>query len=198
MPDCCYCMRCQRPTPDIGAKIVSCNGRSRISAMCRCGARKSKFVKSGTTMKTMSKKKVSKGQTGEGLGDIINRGISGLGVELHLPSTDGGFYNYLGPGTKLPARVKELAAFRAGEIAANDCNFKNCSEPINALDRIAMQHDLAYNRSKDNEIRKQADRLFIEKVNNLLEGNTLSAGQRVTAQISKSVIGVKTALSKTA
>ena len=72
-----------------------------------------------------------------GSGNIVNRLIDKLPVELHLPG-----YNYCGPGTRLERR-----------LARND-------QGINPLDSACKQHDIAYATHKGLEERQRADKVF--------------------------------------
>ncbi|KAI8123408.1 Capsid protein VP1 [Lucilia cuprina] len=71
---------------------------------------------------------------GEGLVDKI---INALPIELHLPG-----YQYCGPGTKLQQRLNR------GD------------KGINQLDSACKEHDIAYSKSKDINIRHQADKIL--------------------------------------
>ncbi|KAI8123364.1 hypothetical protein CVS40_5990 [Lucilia cuprina] len=71
---------------------------------------------------------------GEGLVDRI---INSLPIELHLPG-----YQYCGPGTKLQQRLSR------GD------------KGINQLDSACKEHDIAYSKSKDINIRHQADKIL--------------------------------------
>jgi hypothetical protein len=77
--------------------------------------------------------------------------------ELHVKD-----FSYLGPGTRLDIRLDENDRPKAGE------------EPINDLDRVAMNHDIAYrqagkefdttkNKPGFNKLIRKADNEFITK-----------------------------------
>lgn len=75
--------------------------------------------------------------TGEGLVDKI---INSLPFELHFPS-----YQYCGPGTKLQKRLNR------GD------------KGINLLDAACKNHDIAYSKSTELNIRHQADKILANK-----------------------------------
>ena len=79
--------------------------------------------------------------------------------EKHLPH-----YNYLGPGTRLDIRLDENNNPKAGE------------EPINAIDRLAYMHDLAYQKSDNIEDRHRADQ---EMINGLKQLTNLSLKEKL-------------------
>jgi len=76
--------------------------------------------------------------------------------EFHLPG-----YRYCGPGTNLNKRLDEDDIPTSG------------NEPVNAIDNVCYNHDLAYKYNKDLEMRQLADVNAIHELNNL-ENLTLS------------------------
>jgi hypothetical protein len=98
-------------------------------------------------------KKYSFIKTGEGIGDLLNKGIAklgDLGVELHLPAREGEYvpngsfnnlpkYSYCGPGTKYEQRNRE--------------GYKG----INELDSMCKLHDQYYNENDDVASRNISD-----------------------------------------
>lgn len=78
--------------------------------------------------------------------DVFGRGlvdgiINNLPFELHLPG-----YQFSGPGTKLQARLNRGA------------------KGINPLDSACREHDISYSKSKDIQLRQQADKILENKV----------------------------------
>ena len=71
----------------------------------------------------------------------IQKQLAKLG-ELHLRTPTGKKYNYCGPGTKLEDRLN-----------SNDSKYR---DPINKLDAVCQQHDIAYNEAGDNLAKKHA------------------------------------------
>ena len=89
---------------------------------------------------------LAKGEQSEKLGtfgQIKDLLINGKLLETHLPG-----YQYLGPGTRLFER-----------LGSPDIK----SVPINSLDALALEHDLAYSTGDRDHMRK-ADDLMIEKM----------------------------------
>ena len=93
---------------------------------------------------------------------LVSYGLSIL-REKHLPG-----YNYLGPGTRLDIRLDENNLPKTGE------------EPINAIDQLAYDHDLAYQNSNDLTERHRAD---IEMINGLKGLTNLSLPQKLIRSI---------------
>ncbi len=58
---------------------------------------------------------------------------------MHIPRINGKKYHYAGPGTDL------------------DLNLEKGVKPINELDEVAMDHDIAYSNSSDIGKRRDAD-----------------------------------------
>src|SRR5207253_3484026 len=80
-----YCLKCKRPTADVGEPTVKVTHNHRLLTVMRCevcGKQKCYFVRQ---------------KTGKGL---LNKAINSLPIELHLPG-----YQYCGPGTKLEKRL---------------------------------------------------------------------------------------------
>lgn len=93
---------------------------------------------------------------GDGIGDLINKFINKLPVELHLPR-----HAFTGPGTKVDERLIELNKFKKGTINPKQCKFKRCSVPLNRIDEAAMAHDIAYNNTTSKEDRWPADKALM-------------------------------------
>ena len=97
--------------------------------------------------------------------------------EFHIPG-----YNYAGPGTDLSKRLdkndKPLPGF----------------EPVNALDAVALQHDLNY-REAGNDMAKQraADDLMVKQINEL-PTNNVSWKERAMRWAAKKIIATKVKL----
>lgn len=119
-----YCVKCKSKTDtDDAHKVKTANGHWRVHGKCnRCSCKKSTFV----------------GQTGGGLGYVINKLIE-KGPELHVPS-----YAYLGPGTK----YKEKAAKGV--------------KGIDAIDEAAKSHDAVYDVNGPGRKRLEADKKMYE------------------------------------
>ena len=77
----------------------------------------------------------------------IQKQLAKLG-ELHLRTPTGKKYNYCGPGTKLEDRLN-----------SNDPKYR---DPINKLDAVSQQHDIAYNEAGDNLGKKHAAHKIME------------------------------------
>lgn len=70
---------------------------------------------------------------------VVNRMISALPVEMHLPN-----HQFTGPGTQL----------LQGKTRLNpDLTFKEWSKPINRVDEAAYRHDVCYLKNKDTKTR---------------------------------------------
>jgi Phospholipase A2-like domain len=101
-------------------------------------------------------------------GDLVDWLSNKLG-EIHLPG-----HNFTGPGTKLDER-----------LARGD-------QPVNKIDALAKEHDIAYKESKDKpnkkELRHKADREMIKKLNEL---ENLTIGEHIEKRIVKPVLKTK-------
>jgi hypothetical protein len=104
-------------------------------------------------------------RTGAG---IINSLINNIPVELHMPG-----YEFLGPGTyldtKLPLSVK----------------------PINKLDALARDHDIAYTTNKTVESRKHADDVLIDGAWERVKADDSSLDEKAAAWITTNAMKIK-------
>ena len=82
----------------------------------------------------------------------FQKAIEKTGMEFHIP----GGYNYAGPGTKLAKRLKR------GD------------KPKNRLDRIAMDHDIAYSKAKTLQDKWKADDVMIKAIDRLPGKKTMT------------------------
>ena len=135
-----YCVRCKRKTDTINiVEKISKNNKPYISGLCSdCNGKKSQFI---------SPKK------GGDIHSLIGK----------LPRPPGGFtapgYKYLGPYNDLD---NQLEYNDHGQIT------KYHVQPKNAVDRIASQHDVDYSIcGKDTSCKNKADRIFVNKLDNL-------------------------------
>ncbi len=78
------------------------------------------------------------------ISDVLNVIIPG---EKHIP-----FMNYCGPGTKLEQKLNADESPKPGH------------EPIDRVDEVALQHDLAYRRHSDLRNRNIADKVMIREL----------------------------------
>jgi len=76
--------------------------------------------------------------------DVVNYLVPG---EKHLPGM-----RYCGPGTRLDLRLNDDDTPRPG------------NEPIDRVDRAAMEHDIAYTKHRDLRGRHAADKEMIQKL----------------------------------
>lgn len=104
-------------------------------------------------------------RTGKG---ILNNTINGLPFEMHWPT-----YSYLGPGTKLEARLKR------GD------------KPKNKLDELALQHDLAYSKSNNLPDRHNADYALQEGAWNRVLAKDAGFGEKAAAWVTTNAMKVK-------
>ena len=81
----------------------------------------------------------------------FQKAIEKTGIEFHLPG-----YNYAGPGTKLAKRLKR------GD------------KGINRLDRIALDHDIAYSKAKNLQDKWKADDVMIKAIDRLPGKKTMT------------------------
>ena len=72
-------------------------------------------------------------------------------MEFHIPS-----YRFAGPGTKLAKRLKRS------------------DKPKNTLDRIAMDHDIAYSKAKNLQDKWKADDVMIKAIDRLPRKKTMT------------------------
>ena len=75
----------------------------------------------------------------------FQKAVEKTGMEFHIP----GGYNYACPGTKLAKRLKR------GD------------KPKNRLDRIAMDHDIAYSKAKNLQDKWKADDVMNKSIDRL-------------------------------
>lgn len=111
------------------------------------------------------KKLLPKPVSGKGL---INSLINNLPFEAHPPS-----YRFLGPGTKLEER-----------LARGD-------KPLNKLDALARDHDIAYHENKDLKTRHDADYRLQEQAWHRVLDPKASLGERSMAYITTNLMKAK-------
>lgn len=116
--------------------------------------------------KENKKKKTRTMKTGKGL---LNKLIDKIPFEMHMP---GGF-QYCGPGTKLKER-----------LARGDPG-------INKLDKACKKHDIAYEVSKDDSKRKEADNVLAQEAWERVKAKDSSFGEKVAAVAVASAMKVK-------
>ncbi len=161
-----YCVKCRTVTgTDNERQERTATGRMMLKGQCtNCKTNKNKFLKK---------------QKGSGLvNDILN---SDKMPEMHLRGLSGK-YSYCGPGTKLNKRLDKNKKPKKGY------------EPINKLDEICYQHDLAYDNMSDTANRLQADKVMLENIGDILKGNKLNWKEKADARLVKGIIGVKSKL----
>lgn len=130
--------------------------------------------------------KMKKKQKGDGITEYFTD--NQFLPEMHLPD-----HSFTGPNTKLIPRLTEMQKYIQGQIQPDQCEFKNCSLPKNAVDAASMFHDMSYHEYKDLEHRHQADQVLLDEVNKVLE-NTNSLREKLDALFVKGVMGSKLAL----
>jgi hypothetical protein len=118
------------------------------------------FTKMARTYKTKTRRRTTgrRKQRGKGLLDkVLDSGkILGYEIpEMHLRGLSGK-YNFAGPFTKLKKRLDDSGRPVRG------------SEPINEIDRIAMQHDIDYELGMS---KKEADKKMIEALDRMKPRN---------------------------
>jgi hypothetical protein len=100
---------------------------------------------------------------------------SGYLPEMHLWTPWSGKHNYTGPGTKLWDRVdKKTRRPKPG------------NEPVNGVDRLALQHDLDYEDYKDHDKRAEADKKMIAGLDELIKKGTWK--EKLDAYITKAAL----------
>ena len=154
-----YCVRCKSKTDTLNAtEKMSKNNRPYITGLCAiCKGKKSQFMPS---------------KKGGDIHALIGK----------LPRPKGGFtapgYKYLGPYNDLD---NQLEYNDQGQIT------KYYVQPKNAVDQIAAQHDVDYSLcGKNTGCKNQADRIFVDKLDNLDNKDKTKWGK-----IARHVINVK-------
>ena len=69
-------------------------------------------------------------------GSLLNKAINNLPFEMHLPG-----HNFTGPGTKLKKRLNP------------DLTPKECSKPVNRVEKAAYHHNVCYLKNDDTATR---------------------------------------------
>jgi Phospholipase A2-like domain/Domain of unknown function (DUF5679) len=139
-----FCLKCKRNTDSInGIQATTKNNKSILKSICVvCGCKKSQFLKQVS----------AKG--------IFNNALSNLGVELHLPASEGEYvsdgsfnnlnkYSYCGPGTKFDQRDKEGY------------------QGINELDKMCKLHDRFYTDNSDTASRNISDEALAHRASEI-------------------------------
>ena len=148
-----FCVKCKRNTDSINnLQSITKNNKPILKSNCViCGSKKSQFLK------------VGKG--------LFNKALSNLGVELHLPASEGeevpngSFnnlykYSYCGPGTKYEQRDKE--------------GYKG----INELDKMCKLHDRFYTKNTDTSSRNISDEALAHRANEIANDSRFDDEQR--------------------
>ena len=107
-------------------------------------------------------------KTGGNIVKLINK----TGKEFHMPG-----YNFCGPGTKLNEKL--------------DSNDNPITQPVNAIDKACMKHDIAYRDNKDLPSRQKADVKLIHDLNSL---DNLKLTEKFTRGLIKTAMKGKIAL----
>lgn len=108
------------------------------------------------------------GKVAGAAGEVLNRAIDVLPIELHLPG-----YQYCGPGTKLQERLQR-------------------GDPgINPLDSACKQHDIAYNKYKDSKHRSQADKELANRAWERVKASDASISEKAAAWAVTNIMKVK-------
>lgn len=102
-------------------------------------------------------------------GNVINRAIDILPVELHIPG-----YQYCGPGTHLKKR-----------LARGDPG-------INKLDVACKEHDIAYSKFSDSKSRSFADKVLAERAWERVKASDSSVGEKAAAWAVTNIMKTKT------
>jgi hypothetical protein len=151
--------------------LVLKNGRKALKSKCdKCDSNKMRMLRSNNDV-----------SMGSGLvNDLINK----LPFEAHLidQADDGSIkrHSFTGPGTKLDKRLDK-----------NNNTVKG-SEPINALDRGAMQHDICYRDNKDTKTRlSKCDPPLQAVAQQILNDSNATKIQKANALITKKAMQVK-------
>jgi hypothetical protein len=164
-----YCMHCRKKTGNMDIKFVTTkNGKDMMKSVCTvCGSKKSAFVSGKEEKKSKPERQKKRGQKGRG--GIVDKFISALPFEAHLPVTfhpepyqDGDrSVKGLKPGT-----IKKAEYLGPG--TNYDLRYERGDRGLNNLDHAAMFHDLAY-KSKDPASRNRADHVLAERANDYLK-----------------------------
>lgn len=102
---------------------------------------------------------------------IVDRVINALPFELHLPG-----YEFCGPGTKLPKRLKR------GD------------KGINLLDAACREHDIAYSENKEIIKRHQADKILENRAWERVLARDSTIGEKTNAYIVSNAMKAKVKL----
>jgi Domain of unknown function (DUF5679)/Phospholipase A2-like domain len=150
-----FCLKCKRKTESINeVHATTKNNRLILKSSCVvCGGKKSQFLKQ---------------VAGKGL---FNDGLSNLGVELHLPASEGEYvaegsfnnlnkYSYCGPGTKFTQRDKEGY------------------QGINELDKMCKLHDRFYTDNSDTASRNISDEALAHRASEIADDLRFDDEQR--------------------
>lgn len=102
---------------------------------------------------------------------LLNDTINNLPFELHVPG-----YKYLGPGTRLAKKLEKGV------------------KPKNALDELAMHHDIAYSKSNNLKDRHQADYALQEGAWKRVKAKDAGFGEKTAAWLTTNAMKAKRAL----
>lgn len=103
---------------------------------------------------------------------LLNRTIDALPFELHIPTLSGN-YQFCGPGTRLEER---LALGQRG---------------INQLDKLCLNHDLAYSKHKDSQTRTLADKQLANSAWKLFKSKDTPLSEKVASWIVTTMMNLK-------
>ncbi len=161
------CFACKANKNLTNAKLHHDEKQLRASGNCEsCGRKLSTFISSG--------------QKGQG---VLNWFINNLPGEAHLTDPINGKYHFAGPGTKYVERI-------SGKMGLDDRGRPN-SEPINALDALAKEHDKAYNEYQDVAHRNVADKIMMDGTDKIIEDPKTDFFQRQEARLVKKIFAQK-------
>ena len=141
-----YCLKCKSKKKAINTEeVYSKNNKPMITGKCSsCGTKLCQFIKKGKGVINTLLNKVPIPEMHLSLPKDVNSENIENGS-----FNETGKYSYCGPGTKLNKRVTE--------------GYKG----INDLDKACLEHDKAYDKSKDTKNRNIADNELAEEANRL-------------------------------
>ena len=117
-----------------------------------------------------------KGKVGK---DIVSSVISKIPIEFHLRTLKGKKYSFCGPNTNLDERLNP------------DETPKEWSKPINAIDSVCLNHDLAYKHADEGiGSRHEADKTMLDELN-AIKNKDLSFTEKLAKYATKGVIWTK-------
>jgi len=165
-----YCLFCKKDTGNVDIRIVKKKIKNK-----KTGKETIRPYKMATCVICGHKKSLGRVLMQAGTG-IVDKFIANLPVELHLLGTDekNGKVkksSFIGPGTKLDKRLGP------GDVP------QQFSQPINDLDRGALQHDICYRDSTDPAVRNACDDKLVAKAKAFLHKKGISALDKIDVGI---------------